>query len=661
MSHPDFYAGVPRGLQDNLQYRVDLRRRAEKDPGFQRAMLTACKHDILFWLSAFCWLYEPRPKIVDGVQIPKRLPFVPWEHQEQPIRQLREHLGFVDIGIEKSRGEGFSWIVIYLALHDWLFDEGANVGLVSRTEDEADDPENSDSLFWKIDWALARLPKWMAGLKGTDWSRNLSKHSLTNFRNGSQINADAATGSVFRGGRKKWALFDEFGFFKKGEDKQALASSQGATNSRLFVSTVNGSDNEYHRVMHEPSNMLRIIVDWKDNPSKNRGLYELKEGKPVAVDAVRNPLPDDYANFTDRIRDLHSRLRLKGFKLEGKLRSPWYDNECDRPGSTPQLVAQELDRDYGGSMWKLFNHDFFAEAEKGIKPPLVQGNLTYHPETLEPEFDRSPDGPMLLWCDLDHSRRPPVRPYVIGCDVATGLGGASSSNSTIQVIDLVTMEQVFEFADNRTQPSELADLAIAVAHWFHNAYLAWEVGGPGNAFTFRVLRRKYANVYYRRQIQQRGDKKLKDLGWATNDGTKEMMFSELLRAVLKSDVTIHSKALLNEFNQYVRIDGTIQHILSRKGDDDNTGGKSHGDRVIGFGVALMASKDRPVNEKAADEYHGPPPPNSMAARKQEWDAAQDKEDGEWDDRDSGDLAAGRTKSGSRWSSRESSDWSFPSN
>jgi hypothetical protein len=298
-------------------------------------MLTACKHDILFWLSAFCWLYEPRPKIVDGVQIPKRLPFVPWEHQEQPIRQLREHLGFLDIGIEKSRGEGFSWIVIYLALHDWLFDEGANVGLVSRTEDEADDPENSDSLFWKIDWALARLPKWMAGVKGTDWSRNLSKHSLTNFRNGSQINADAATGSVFRGGRKKWALFDEFGFFKKGEDKQALASSQGATNSRLFVSTVNGSDNEYHRVMHEPSNMLRIIVDWKDNPTKTGGCTSSKKASPLP--SMRLEIR---CRMTTRISPTASGIYIPGSVSRGSSSKA----SCARRGTTTSATGRDRRR-----------------------------------------------------------------------------------------------------------------------------------------------------------------------------------------------------------------------------------------------------------------------------------------------------------------------------
>ena len=326
---------IPKTFRENMEWRLRVRKKAEKDVGFQRAMMAFCKNDILGFLNGFAWCYEPRPKVVNGVQQPKTLPFITWAHQDPVILTLREHLGHRDIGIEKSRGEGMSWILILLALHDWLFDPQAKIGLVSRTEDEADDPDNSDSLFWKIDWELSKLPTWMAGKKNVDWERNLSKHSLTNLRNGAQINADAATGNVFRGGRLKWAGMDEFAFFAKGQDSFALASSQGATNSRLFISTVNGTGNEYHQIMHEPSNMVRVVMDWRDNQTRNRGLYRIVEGKPVATDPVNNPLPAHYNPPTPETLDLFSRLRRKGFKLEGKVRSEWYDRECDRPGATP--------------------------------------------------------------------------------------------------------------------------------------------------------------------------------------------------------------------------------------------------------------------------------------------------------------------------------------
>jgi hypothetical protein len=45
----------------------------------------------------------------------------------------------------------------------------------------------------------------------------------------------------------------------------------------------------------------------------------------------------------------------------------------------------------------------------------------------------------MLWTQLDHRGRPPKRQYAIGCDVATGLGGSFTSNSTLEVLDLVEM------------------------------------------------------------------------------------------------------------------------------------------------------------------------------------------------------------------------------
>jgi hypothetical protein len=976
---------IPKTFRENLEWRLRVRKRAEKDVGFQAAMLAACKRDILFWMNAWCYCYEPRPKVIDGVQQPKTLPFITWKHQDPVITTLREHLGHCDIGIEKSRGEGMSWILILLALHDWLFDPQSKVGLVSRTEDEADDPDNSDSLMWKClgvetpvlcddgwrplsairpgdmvigssgkpvkvlgvvppheaelfrvvfsdgvevkctgdhrflvtekwqrqslrrlynprtpslktveemrhnlrgkkhwnyqvqslcgvdygdrtlpldpyvmgailgdgclsktsveiasvdeeitdrmsvnlrgvsevrqwsgiswglsggnvsnivrglglrgkrawekfipdsymlstrksrlellrglmdtdgsvheksgyavfytsspemaddvcelvrslggaskiscyksqysykgekrvgrpgfrvsvslpegnpfhlsrkserykersqtperrivaiepcgrgmvsclnvdaddhlfvidgyilthncDWELSKLPPWMAGKKGVDWERNLSKHSLTNLRNGAQINADAATGNVFRGGRLKWAGMDEFAFFAKGQDSFALASSQGATNSRLFISTVNGTGNEYHQIMHEPSNMVRVVMDWRDNETRNRGLYRFMDGKPVATDPAHNPLQPDYNPPSPGVLDLFSRLRRKGFKLEGKVRSQWYDHECDRPGATPQRVAQELDRDYGGSMAKIFGHEFTAKVEADVRQPLRKGDISYNPETLEPLFDSKDHGQLHLWLPLDLNLKPPNRPYVIGADISTGLGGSFTSNSVASVIDQTTNEQVLEFASNTMPPTDFADFCIALAIWLHNAYLAWEANGPGEAFTSQIKKRKYGNLYHRTILGKRGRNRTKELGWYTNTKSKERLFHDIDNYVRCSGLKVRSEALSKEFAQYVMIGGEIKHVLAASTDDQSSMGRAHGDRVIAFGVAVQALRDRPVTDSLSAKV-GPqnPPPNSIAARNLEELEAKRRSESGWDDRDNADLAAGR--------------------
>ena len=639
---PDFYKEVPKTLKENLAYRVKLRDRAGKDPGFRRAMLTACRYDILFWLNAWTYLYEPRTRYgSDGRQLPKIIPFITWPHQEPVILEIKKHLGSRDIGIEKSRGEGMSWIGILLALHDWLFDPGSKVGLVSSTEKKADDPGNMDSLLAKVDWELTKLPKWMAGVKDVDWKRNISDHSLVNLRNFSQINAFAATADAGRGGRYKWFMPDELAFWESPTDSRFMTSIRGATESRLVISTPNGNANEYASFMHTPSNVVRLTLDWKDNPTRNRGLYVLEGGKPVAVNPDKNPLAPEYDPPTAEILDLFSRLRNKGFTLEGRQRSPWYDNECDRADSTPRTIAQELDRDYGGSKARIFTSDFIAKVAKSVRLPVKKGTLIFHPETLEPMFSHDESGQLLLWTNLDVRNRPPAKSYVVGCDISSGLGGDYTSNSTIEVIDLTSMEQVAELASNTIQPADFADLAIAISKWFHGAFLAWEANGPGNGFGRRVLDQKYGNIYCRTLQWKRVKKQTKEAGWWTDMKSKELLFSDLLRMGQTGELTIRSDALSKEFSQYIRIGAKIEHELSATTMDDGASGAAHGDRVIALGVAVQASKERPSASVQLKSYlNENPPPNTMAWRQKEYEDSLKEKESDWDDRTHYDMAMG---------------------
>lgn len=635
----DFYKSVPRDLEANLRYRVELRQRAATDIPFRRAMWTACKHDILFWFNAWCFLYEPRPRFnAEGRLLPKMIPFIVWDHQIPAIKAIKENLGTKDIGVEKSRGEGASWMAVLLALHDWLFDDMAKVGLVSKKEKDADDPGNMDSLFAKIDWELTKLPKWMAGVEKVDWTRNLAEHSLVNKRNGSQINAFAAVSDAGRSGRYKWFLCDELAFWDAGDDRRFLESVRSSTDSRLIISTPNGSDGAYYDFMHTPSSRtVKVILDWKDNPSRNRGLYQFENGKPAAVNP-KNPLPPEYDPPNAATLDLFSSLRRKGFKLEGRLRSPWYDRECDKADATPSSIAQELDRDYGGSLHRIFLHDFNKSVEATVKKPLIRGVMRYHPETLAPEFEPDENGPVKLWMPLDHARNPPASVYVVGADISSGLAGSFTSNSVVQAIDWVRKEQVLEFATNTEQPADFAETCLAIVQWLYDAFFAWEIN-YGGGFTKRVKDFGYGNVYYRQVLGKKGRKTTTELGWHTNDTSKQTLLDSLRREATNGGVIIRSEDLLKECGHYVMKNGKIVCILAERTEDDSSKGVAHGDRVMAFGVALMAALSRPfTREREADTLSGLIRPGTMAWRQREWEESQRDKSGGWDERTNWDLA-----------------------
>jgi hypothetical protein len=625
----EYYKRVPLDLYENLMFRRDMMVRCGKDVGFRQGMMQACAEDPLFFFNAFCWVYEPRPRFNNGVRLPTQVPFISWEHQIPAILQIAENIGQCDIGVEKSRGEGMSWMGVLLACHDWLFSPMTAIGLVSKDENSVDDPNDPDSLMWKCDFTLKKLPNWMSGELGKDYKRDVTKHVLRNLRNESTISGYSATGNVASGGRKKWFLKDELAKFPRPADKHAMASTQHVTECRLIVSTPLGNSGAYYDAMHEPSNMVKIVLDWKQNPTRNRGLYKWEKGMPVAVDPENNPLPDNYKNVDQDVLDIISRLRRKGFTIEGKVRSPWYDRECDRAGATPQNIAQELDRDYGGSAYRIFGDSFVEKGMDAIAAPVLEGDIDFKQEDLEQvRFDEIEGAPCKLWFPLSSIQKPPQSNYVVGCDVSSGTGGSYTSNSTMIAFDMRTGEQVLEYASNTIAPTMFADLAIAVSKWMFDAYLAWEHNGPGASFTKQVLNRHYDNIYYRKSQSRRGRRSSKEAGWWTDEKTKEVMFGEFQSAVLMNEICVRSKELLTECSRYVRKEGRISHALTKDAADDSKG-VSHGDRTIAACVALQAMKDRPSLTEASLDVDIAPL-GTMARRLQDFeDSKKDTADG-WD-------------------------------
>ena len=628
----EFYEQVPKTFDANMAYRAELRKLCAHDKHFRRHVWEMCRQDFLFWLSAFCFLYEPRPRFdAVGNVLPRTIPFIPWEHQVPAFLTIRENLGKNDIAVFKSRGEGLSWGAVLMALYDWLFEDMAKVGLVSRTEEMADTPGNLDSLLAKFEWELAQLPTWMSGVLGTDYKRNINDHSFVNLRNGSQTNAFASTGDAGRAGRYKWFLADELGFWDRGKDRKFMESIRESTECRLAISTPNGNDGAFYDMVHVPSNVSRVRIHWTQNPSKNRGLYKLEGGVPVAVDPENNPLLGGYSPMSSDVEELYARLRTKGFRLDGCLRSPWYDKQCDRADATPQSIAQELDLDFGGSMFRVFSPEFMTKAKETCLKPILQGDLSYSTETWDMEFMPRKNGECKLWCQLDANGNPPLGSYVIGADIGSGLGGSYTSNSVCQVINRVTCEQVLEFTSNTIEPADFGELCTAIAKWFYDAYMGWEANGCGAAFTARVKKVQYGNIYYRTVKWRKGRKKLKEIGWWTDQRTKEMLFSDLHTKVRTNDVVMRSEDLVRECGDYVRTgpNSSIEYIHKLSTLDESSKGMAHGDRVIAFAVALQLLEDRPVYETEDVRPKGPPPPDTMAWRIEQW--ARQKQDDDWDD------------------------------
>lgn len=668
MATTELYDLVPTDLVENLEFRHKLWTRAHSDLQFQADMMKACREDFLFWCASFVFLYEPRPRLMaNGKLKPSTVPFIPWPHQVPVIVDIRANIGMRDVIVKKSRGEGMSWIGILLALHDWIFFGGRKIGLVSSTELKADDPGNLDSLLAKCDWELERLPKWMAGLPEIDFKRDKARHSFVNFRNGSQINAFAATSDTGRAGRYTWFMPDELAFWDRPKDQKFMDSIAGSTDSRLIISTPNGPDGAYYKCCQHPGNALMKVLSWRDNPAKNAGLYKVIGDKPFLVDPANNPFPKRLQPGW-RLPDasLFNDLRKKGFKIEGTIRSPWYDFECLKTDANPRRVARELDISFGGSMDKYFYPEFFRKLdgdgvnEGTIRDPLWRGRFDWLKEELKGVMVSEEDGKELkLWCHVSNGK-PPPHSYVLGIDISRGEGGDFTSNSVCQIIDLTTMEQVGEWASNTIEPRPFADGCIALAKIFNNAYMIWEHNGPGNSFGKRVLERRYANVHYRTDDFQRTKSMtgVKKVGWVSGGGKKNTIMDQFRESVMTGELTVRSADVAKEAGEYVIEPGQsnkIRHLLAGRSIDDPDQGEAHGDRVIAIALALEGAKERPVTTAQKErQVSVEASEHTFGGRMQLAKEREEERDDVWDDRTNYDLMStaimprGGTRSESIW-------------
>lgn len=586
-----FYYLVPKDPVNNLIYRESLLDLAEGNERIQEELYIACQRDLLFFVNVFCWVFEPR-KAVD-------LPFITWPFQDRVFWHMNNVIGKKDMGIEKSRDMGLTWIYLTVFFWRWMFRTRQTFGLVSRTEDLVDKTDDPDTLFWKLDFHYDRLPHWMRP------RANRVRLSFRNLDTDSVITGYSATGDVARGGRKVAFGMDEMASWRIDEGNAAWASTQHVTESRIAPSTPRGKAGIFAQQMHNKSaSMLKVSVHWMEHPDKVKGLYRSLNGDLEMID-TDYPFPADYP-----------------FVLDGKIRSPWYDNECARH-PVPQLIAQELDIDYGGSGFPFFNSASVSmHAKEFACKPYQVGYIDYDPSSYEPKFREVEGGPVRLWLNLTIEERPSrTHDYVIGCDIATGTGGEFSTNSVASVIDKQTGEKVCEYAISTRRPDEFADDVIALRKWFIGpsgvAFVIWEDNGPGSQFSTHFMRHSPERVYFRENMMQIDGKATKTPGWYSSRALKRVLLGDYARAISNNLIVNHSAAALEEMTHYIHgPDGSIYHDGSKSEMDPTSAGENHGDRVIADALATKAvgasaREKLPEEEQQRDKR---PPYGSMAWR-----------------------------------------------
>jgi len=538
------------------------------EPGVNRDdILATCRSSVHFWLNYFGWTYNLKVVDDDGNEVPamaQHVPFQTWPVQDAALRDIIKSIDTgEDIIIDKSRDMGASWLCVAVSTWYWLFRNDAQVLMASRIEDLVDRRGDPDSLFWKVDYMLESLPDWMLPGDRGHFMRGgacRSHMQLINPTTNATISGQATTGHVGRGGRRTFVLFDEMAAMDHATDAWRSAADTSAC--RIGNSTPIGPGTEFTK-------------------QRNAGLIH---GRPKIVTLGYWDHPTKGANRTWMVDEDGDITNIAG---RGYWSTPWFRQQVERR-QDPSDIGQNILIDHTTS------GDLFFNSSVVTKHLQMHGRDAKRCEIEDGKMVDCERGRWFIWCDMLNGRPDLETNFCMFADLSQGRG---SSNTAVAVMDRETGEFVAEFVDPHTSPFDVAEeicLAGRTVWRGQNgeAFLGWEVNGPGEAFYQDVQRQNYSYIYYRRQLGKRTDRRTRDYGWRSDRRSKRILLSGLSREINASDITICSREGMGEMLDYVFFaDGSIGpgHLQ-----DETTGAReSHGDRVIAYAGAVFMREEAP--------------------------------------------------------------------
>lgn len=588
-------------LEGNIAYRKYCIEKSVKDKEFAHKQWIMCSRDMLYWLNTYGFTYDPRLKLS------KKIPFITYMFQDVSLDDVKIAIEEGDDELtEKSRDMGASWMYLSVFTWMWQFRHFNTFRMLSRNEDLVDNADNTDSLFWKVMFLVDSQPGFL--------KPNFKKvHlNLTNHDNGSTITGCSTTSDAARGGRCTAMLLDEFAAVPDGWGM--LSATRDVTTCRLFNSTHKGAGTAFYALSR--GTIKKLITHWSLHPVKAKGLYYAdKQGKLVMLD-----------DFTGQVKVNGEKYDYPDypFRLDGKLRSPWYDNECDR-AAHPMEIAQELDMDPFASDFQYFEGEMIGQIEKeDIRPPYLEGMLEFDEDSLDPIEFRKGEGPLKLWINLDaYGKLPFDLEVAVGIDISAGTG---ASNSTASFVNIRTGEKIAEYATPLIKPEAFAKVAIALCKFFNDAFMIPDGAGAGRIFCDTVIECGYRNLYYRRNEEGLKKKVSDKPGVFLNPKEKTATLGQYRKSLKDKTFIQRSHEANQECLAYVfTVGNTIEHSASVNSIDPSGAKDNHGDRVIADALAAKAIKFLGKNNTKSGSSA---PKNCYAARRQEYEKRQ-KEKNQW--------------------------------
>lgn len=576
---------LPITVRENLEFRMKLHEWLAKDEGAQKEYIALLKVNPTVFYDTLAWTYNPNLPIGE-----MNVPFIVSSRpaQIEVVMGLKDAIeNRIDVGINKSRKEGATELLMKYISFMMLFYPDVSFLVGSRSEELVDKTGDPSTLFAKIDYTLRFLPVWLS--QKLHIERNF-KH-IKNLDLNSVIDGEATNENFGAGKRVTALILDEFGRVTPSLAQSIADTVRPISDCVIYNSTHWFGPNHAFNKLLQRKGIKKLNLMWFDNPEETEGLYYDYESKEW-------PRPE---------------------------RSPWYDKEVERSSSRRDVMTN-IWANPTGATEQFFDAVMTAKLRGFCKQATYEGGLSFTEEKekiVNIKFDISAHSKKFKWFGALEKINGELRPsqlhnYIVGADIGFGLG---ASNSTAEIIDVNTGENVGEYICSDETPQEFGDTITALCKWLGGgtgeAFLIFENnGGQGGLFSKRVISRGLTLVYTKTTEQKKQRKRLNEYGWSSNRKEKEFLLGNLQSALkegLKEKTTrkfikIYNELIPDELDGYIFYD--TGEINSTEEVDENSSARArHGDRVIALALCVLALQDM---EKAINVHVKNPPVGSLA-------------------------------------------------
>ena len=513
-------------------------------------------------------------------------------------RQLKSR-GKIRICVLKARQIGVSTIIEAIAFAMSMMYDNFNSKIVSHEDKSA---------------------KAILGMTKRYWSTYTFKQFHTETYNGQNHLAwtngsdmDIATAKNLGAGRSQTIQFlhaSEVAFWPDPDTLMTGLDQSVPTfglNCKFIESTANGVGNYFHKMCNEAmkgeSEYEFVFYPWHEHPEYTAAYLDDEDIAKISLgdlDVAEAQWRRGKGVSPEHEEELQLRHKF-GINNQRLMWRRWaIKNRC-------QNSVSKFHQEYPTTP-----HEAFVSTGRNVFPlvkmldhyePLIGRTGRLFRDRGKVRFSEDPNGYLTVFSEPSDDKDWGV--YMLGADPTHTTAG---DYACVQIFNRRTLEQVAVYR-RKIDPINFGKDLQLLGHWFNDGLLAPEATGPGYATIGCIVGDNYPYVYIRQNVaKMQGFSTQGVYGWITNEQTKHLAISHLLKAFMDPLTTvggqtygllIHDEKTLLELRDYI----TTEDGAGYK----NSDGSEYDDGVmaLAIGVAVHSIEPPPTAYEELSQHETP--------------------------------------------------------